>query len=416
MLYDRWREIARAAGPETALRDWADGRRWTFARMLALSDQSTPPIGEVVFPRGNGPEFIFETLRGWRHGRAVCPLEESDPQPDFQAPPPPGIVHIKRTSATTGAARHIVFTAGQLAADPGNIVQTMGLQPAWPNLGAISLAHSYGFSNLVLPLLLHGVPLWLLRSALPDPLRSALLDGDSFTLAGVPALWRVWNDAGVISPKVRLAISAGAPLPVALEADVFQRAGVKIHNFLGASECGGIAFDRAATPRVDGSMAGTALENVSLSVVDGLLEVRGPAVGAGYWPEARGELAAGVFRSSDLVEIRDGALFILGRAADVIHVAGRKVAPEEIERALMRHPSIRDCVVFDAPRADAENQIVAVAVGSGVRADLMRAWLAEWLPAWQVPRQWRFVDSLAANERGKISRARWRQRFIAGEI
>ena len=55
-------------------------------------------------------------------------------------------------SATTGAARVIAFTAGQLAADVENIVATMGLRPNWPNLGVISMAHSYGFSNLVLPL------------------------------------------------------------------------------------------------------------------------------------------------------------------------------------------------------------------------------------------------------------------------
>jgi long-chain acyl-CoA synthetase len=40
----------------------------------------------------------------------------------------------------------------------------MGLRPDWPNLGVISLAYSYGFSNLVLPLLLHGIPLFLAPS------------------------------------------------------------------------------------------------------------------------------------------------------------------------------------------------------------------------------------------------------------
>ena len=52
-------------------------------------------------------------------------------------------------------------------ADAENIVATMGLRPDWPNLGVISLAHSYGFSNLVLPLLLHGIPLILAPVPLP---------------------------------------------------------------------------------------------------------------------------------------------------------------------------------------------------------------------------------------------------------
>ena len=49
----------------------------------------------------------------------------------------------------------------------------MGLRPDWPNLGVISLAHSYGFSNLVLPLLLHGIPLILAPSPLPEAVRQA---------------------------------------------------------------------------------------------------------------------------------------------------------------------------------------------------------------------------------------------------
>src|SRR5437667_4084262 len=100
-------------------------------------------------------------------------------------------------------------------ADAENIVATMGLRRDWPNFGVISLAHSYGFSNLVTPLLLHGIPLVLSHSALPESLRQiAGLGGEGITLAGVPALWRIWHEARVIGPQIRLAISAGAPLPL----------------------------------------------------------------------------------------------------------------------------------------------------------------------------------------------------------
>src|SRR5207245_5007299 len=86
---------------------------------------------------------------------------------------PQGIVHLKTTSATTGTPRLVAFTAAQLMADAQNIVATMNLRPGWPNLGVISLAHSYGFSNLVLPLLLHGIPLVLVGSTLPESVRRA---------------------------------------------------------------------------------------------------------------------------------------------------------------------------------------------------------------------------------------------------
>jgi long-chain acyl-CoA synthetase len=413
MLYDRWREVARARGDEIALRDLSDGRAWTFAQMLAVSDGAQEPEGGWVCPKGNGAEFVFEVLRGWRFGRVVCPLEEMDVAPSGHAPIA-NVAHVKRTSATTGAARYVNFTGEQLAADCANIVATMGLRAEWPNVAAILLAHSYGFSNLVLPLLLNGIPLSLLKSPLPQALRQACAGGGEFTLAGVPALWRAWHEAGAISANVKLGISAGAPLPLALEEQVFERVGVKLHNFLGATECGGIAYDRSERPRTDAALVGSPMENVSLFVSDGMLEVRGAAVGTSYWPEAREELSGGVFRTSDLVELRENLLFLRGRATDVIHIAGRKVAPEEIERVISKHPAVKECLVFGAPRNAHENQVVAVVVvGDESALEQIKASVGAELPAWKAPRQWMFVDSLGHNARGKVSRAQWREKFIS---
>src|SRR4029079_5166809 len=117
-------------------------------------------------------------------------------------------------------------------------------------------------------------------------LKRAAASETSLTLAAVPALWRTWHDANVIPYNVRLAISAGAPLPVALEQNIFAVCGLKIHNFYGSSECGGIAYDAMSGPRTDGSCAGAPMRNVNVSVAEnGCLEIRSAAVGETYWPE-----------------------------------------------------------------------------------------------------------------------------------
>src|SRR5205085_7308072 len=123
----------------------------------------------------------------WRLGEVVCPLEPDQKRPETNESLPEEIVHFKTTSATTGAPRLVAFTAPQLMADAENIVATMGLRPDWPNLGVISLAHSYGFSNLVLPLLLHGIPLIVVGSGLPEAVKRAASAEPSLTLAAVPA-------------------------------------------------------------------------------------------------------------------------------------------------------------------------------------------------------------------------------------
>jgi acyl-CoA synthetase (AMP-forming)/AMP-acid ligase II len=327
-----------------------------------------------------------------------------------------GIVHLKLTSATTGDSRLVAFNSSQLLADSDNIVRTMGLRPDWPNLGVVSLAHSYGFSNLVLPLLLHGIPLILVGSALPEAVRAAARMKDAVTLAAVPALWQAWMDSDSIPANVQLAISAGAPLTLALEQAIFDRYGTKVHNFYGSSECGGIAYDRSDSPRTDASLAGSALKGVDLKIAsDGCIEVRSAAVAQTYWPQATAELGQGVFRTKDMGEISDGLLHLRGRAGDQINVAGRKVLPEAIEAVLAEHPQVRACLAFGVPSNDAQRGDTIVACVAGKATELghsLKQFALTHLPAWQVPRDWWFVDNLEANERGKLSRAEWRKRYL----
>ena len=416
MLYERWRKIAWERRNEPALRDFGSGWRWTFGELFS-EGESRPAAGGFVFPQGHSPEFLFNLLAAWRENKIVCPLETGQLPPEFP-PPPKNCIHLKCTSGTTGNPRFVAFTAEQLAADAENIVATMGLRADWPNLGVISPAHSYGFSNLVLPLLLHGIPLILAPAPLPEIIRRAAEDEKFITLAAVPAMWRAWHAANAIPSSVRIAISAGAPLPVNLEREVFNARRLKIHNFLGSSECGGIAYDTGAAPRTDATFAGVPMHNVNLSLNDdGCLVVRSHAVAETYWPEKSDSLGGGIFQSSDLAELKDGSVFLRGRLGDQINVAGRKVSPETVERALLAHPQVRECLVFGAPSRDAERTDVIVAViVAGAQETELKQFLLQTLPAWQLPREWHFVESLSANARGKVSRADWRATFARKRI
>lgn len=415
MLYEHWCRVASERPDAIALRDLSSGRSWSFAELHAAAESHRRNPGPIVFPSGHSAEFVFALLAAWRDGNVVCPLEVGQAPPPVAAPPAP-CVHLKSTSATTGAPRWVAFTAAQLQADVDNIVATMNLRSDWPNLGVISMAHSYGFSNLVLPLLLHGIPLILVPSPLPEAIRHAAGAEPSVTLAAVPALWRAWHEAGAIPLSVRLAISAGAPLLVDLEHSIFKTNHLKVHNFYGSTECGGIAYDAGDAPRSDEASAGSPLRNVELSLNDeGCLSVRSSAAGETYWPKPEDSLGGGRFQTSDLAELKDGFVFLRGRLSEQINVAGRKVSPLTIEQALSKHPAVGACLVFGVPSGDADRAdlIVACVVASApVRAEVLRQFLLERIPSWQVPRDWCFVDSLSANQRGKISRAEWRRCYI----
>jgi acyl-CoA synthetase (AMP-forming)/AMP-acid ligase II len=416
MLYDLWLEKVRRQPSRIALWEAATDRRWSFSELARAAEDSPSAREPFVFPRGGGAQFILSVLQGWRDNAVVCPLESDQAAPAI-VPPPPGCRHLKLTSATSGLPRMVAFTEAQLAADAENIVATMGLRPDWPNLAAISMAHSYGFSNLVLPLLLHGIPLLLSPSALPEVVRRAAAPHSSLTLAGVPALWRAWHEAGAIPPNIALAISAGAPLSLELEQAVYAAWKLKIHNFYGSSECGGIAYDDRPEPRREEGLVGRPMANVALSLSpEGCLQIRSRAVAETYWPAPDGALGQGCFQTNDVAELSDRAVFLRGRAGDLMNVAGRKIAPETVERALRGHAGVKDCLVFAVPdaRGERSDRIVACVVANApLEPEALKQFLLKTLPAWQVPRDWWFVDSLTPNQRGKLSRHEWREKYLS---
>ncbi|MCB1095493.1 MAG: acyl--CoA ligase [Verrucomicrobiae bacterium] len=425
-LYQRWREIAAANADEWALRE--AHRSWTFRELQAELD-TLPVATAPVILQGRNAAFVLGTLQAWRDGQLAVPVEEGvifDAERAELASVPEGIVHVKTTSGSTGTPRHILFTAEQLAADAQQIISTMGLLREWPNVGVISLAHSYGFSNLVLPLLLHGIPLILVGDPLPETMRRALARGESqgegFTIPAVPAMWRTWHSAGILDPcRVKLGISAGAPLPLKLELAMFEACGLKVHNFLGASECGGIAYDRTDHPRpLDSDWMGSPMEGVSLSVgSSGTLCVKSAAVGQAYWPQPDTALSGeGTFQTSDLVRLENSSeVYLLGRADDVINVSGRKVHPGEIELLLNSQADVLSSVVFSVPSANAlrgEDMVVLVNLRAGAEVAKIKRELANDLAGaeWKLPRRWQIEPQLAPDQRGKISRAAWKARFL----
>ena len=414
-LYEHWLHIATTNATARALVDAASGQHWTFAELHARANAepvSREPIREA---RGRGVDFLITALASWRDGNILCPCENQDDPIPTTLTPPANACHVKRTSGSTGAPRAVWFTEEQLAADAHQIVTTMGLRNDWPNLGIISLAHSYGFSNLVLPLLLHGIPLVLVKDALPATIKSALQSFDHVTLPAVPAMWRAWLGAGILDQRVQLAISAGAPLTLALEQAIYEQCSIKVHNFYGSTECGGIAYDRSTLPRTEPAFVGTAMDGVNLAIVNTRLEVTSPAVGLGYADDLHDpSLKGGQFLTTDhaLIKRRD-AVYLQGRHGESINVAGRKVSPQIIEEAILKLPTVIHAIVFGIPSKNTErvDEIVAV-VHPEDGAGLNTITEALSLPAWQRPRRWWVCEDLRPNSRGKISRSQWRERYL----
>ena len=283
---------------------------------------------------------------------------------------------LKLTSGTTAAPRAVRFRAAQLHADAENICATMGITAADLNFGAIPFSHSYGFSNLVTPLLTHGVPLVATDERLPRALWQGVQRSGATVFPGLPVFFEKMAalEEAREGSQLRLCISAGAPL-LASVAGAFTRSfGLKIHSFYGSSECGGICYDRSDEPNYDDGWVGQPMDGVRLERTGQRIAVHSAAVGDGYFPTPDPEvLGGGRFVPGDLVEERHGGYAIVGRSTDVINIAGRKLNPGEIEGRIAAFPGVRQVVVFGVPSALRGEEPVACVCGTAIDAAALSA-------------------------------------------
>ena len=328
---------------------------------------------------------------------------------------------LKLTSGTTAAPRAIRFRSHQLLADCNQICDTMNISDDDLNFGVIPVSHSYGFSNLLTPLVARGVPMVVSQDRTPRAVLADLARTGATVFPGTPAFYQAFCDIGDVPPlpKLRLCISAGAPLSSAVAKKFVDKFKQPIHSFYGASECGGICYDRCGTMFEDG-LVGQPMQGVEVEVIDpkesgSQIRVRSAAMSDGYFPEPdERKLGNGVFIPDDLLARHDSALKIVGRISDVINVAGKKVNPAEVEAHLLRFKGVRQAVVFGRPSgAGLRNEEVAACVltSAGVtEGDLLRFCRIA-LSGWQVPKRIFIVDTIPTNERGKISRRELARQF-----
>ncbi len=437
-ILDAWRGVLARRGGAAAILAADGGVQRTFAAVeneatgFECAFEKMPPGAAVGVQFGNDARFPAVLLALWRRGLAPVPLDRSlGPDAIFSALEMCGAAalvrpnlsegiaverrrvagevdadFLKLTSGTSGAPRAIRFRAAQLLADCDAVCDTMGIGEDDVNFGVIPWSHSYGFSNLVTPLLCRGVSVVASEERLPRALLDGLARSGATVFPGLPVLFQKLAELDCAPlPALRLCISAGAPLSAATAAVFRARFGVKIHSFYGSSECGGIAYD-ASNDVVPEGCVGEPMRGVRLAHDGeaGRVEVHGPAVGEGYFPEAdAGVLGGGRFVPGDLVRRTPHGFVIAGRVSDFINVAGRKLNPAEIETRLREVPGVREAVVFGVPSALRGEEPVACVVGD-VSAVVLRQFCTANLPAWQAPRDFWIVDALPFNERGKLNR------------
>lgn len=432
-----WEQVVAEKPDAVAILEIASSRRWTFleieqqARKLESELRKLPVRFHglpVAFRESNGGNWIARFLALLRLQAAALPIDSSVPDagmteiaascraalwlengklrvPDrphrYRAP---AISLLKLTSGTTGIPKALPFRAEELAADGLQILEGMSIGPEQRNFAVIPFGHSYGLGNLVMPLLLKGIPIACGSSPLPHILREEFQKSDASVLPGVPAIFSALAQTKTKLPGLALAISAGAPLRPELATACANLFGKPLHNFFGSSETGGIAFDRDGSAGISGRGIGKLLPRVQVRVTAaGQIAVTSPAVftrGNRRRKKNQGEVLL-----PDLGNFNDfGELVLHGRSGRIVKIGARRLDLAEIEHTLEKDPRVRQAWAT-AWKSGNEERAAAI-VETDLSSTELRQVLSKQLPGWKIPRPLLSVANLPLTPRGKPDRER----------
>lgn len=437
-LWKNWDVVVRKNARAVAVIEAESGRTWSRAELHARAEAlAAGPLaraaGERVgFSLANGAEWIALFIALQRVGAAAIPLDPSlTPKQQGSLADAlrlrfvwrDGGLHLactasraagsmrvgKLTSGSSGTPRIIRCSAEHLIADGANIGRTMHIRSSDRNLALIPLGHSYGLGNLVAPLLGQGTSLICAPAFVPHQISNWIKKHRATVLPTVPAMLRLLAalpGRARLAP-LRLVISAGARLPTETARDFHRRFGLRVHNFYGSSETGGICYDQRATVSGDNASVGRALAGVKVTLTArGRIRVTSRAVAAGR---------NGAFTLPDFGRLNPrGELEILGRAGRIANIGGRNLHPREIETRLAQMPGVTDAWVQVLAKAE-RDYLVAAVESSRPRAEIVDEF-SQLVAPWQRPRFWLVLPQLPRTDRGKLDAPVLRARLGASDL
>ena len=232
--------------------------------------------------------------------------------------------------------------------------------------------------------------------------------------------------------SMRFVASTGSPCPPEVKRAMIEWWGPVFHECYASSEAGLVTAISSAEALARPGSAGRAIGPGTLKILDehgrelppgevGLIYARQPAYPDFTYnnnPEARARLERdGLWTLGDMGYLdAEGYLYVCDRASDMVISGGVNIYPAEIEAVLATMPEVRDCAVFGIPDAEfGEALAAAVQPEPGAVLDpaAIRAFLAQRIAGYKVPRTIELHAELPREESGKIFKRRLREPYWA---
>ncbi len=339
---------------------------------------------------------------------------------------------LQYTGGTTGQPKGAMLTHGNLSA---NTDQLTRWYPAWKPggevmLGVLPLFHVFAMTVVMNGAVAKGASMVLLPKFDPKMVFASLKRTKPTLFPGVPALFQslAKSPKAKLLQSVKLCISGGAALPLAVKQEFEQISGAILIEGYGLTEASPVTHCNPVMADGRTGTIGRPLPGTSFCLRDkddpsklvgpgeaGELCIKGPQVMKGYWkrPEdTKASFVDGWLRTGDVAVVdEEGYASIIDRIKDLIIVSGFNVYPRMIEDAIQAFDEVEAVTVIGVPdQARGEVPKAFIKLREGILGDFeklksdMLQRLREELEPHQMPRTLEFRDELPRTMVGKLSK------------
>jgi amino acid adenylation domain-containing protein len=343
------------------------------------------------------------------------------------------LASIIYTSGSTGDPKGVMLTHRNMLTACESISTYLGVAEDEVILGVLPLAFDYGLYQMIMAFRM-GARLVLERSfTYTAQVLNKVVEEQVTGFPGVPTIFAILAELKNLKSydfsKIRYVTNTAAALPVKhilMLKDIFPKA--RIFSMYGLTECKRCTYLPPEDLERKPTSVGVAIPNTEMWLVDendqrlgpnqvGQLVIRGATVMAGYWekPEATAKkLKPGplpgerVLYTGDYCRMdEEGYLYFVSRMDDVIKSRGEKVAPKEVEIALMNIPGVKEAAVIGVPDevlGQAVKAIVVLEAGAQLSDKEIQRECQKRLENFMVPKFVSFVPELPKTTTGKIKK------------
>ena len=322
------------------------------------------------------------------------------------------------TSGTTGTARAVRLTVGNVQASASSSASRLGIEPTDRWFVPLAPYHMGGFAPIV-RCALAGIGLVI--APFDQTTLTSLVQETAVSVASVvPTMVRRDIEATGALSNLRVVLVGGDRTPPALVTSALA-ADVPLYVSYGMTEAASqIATAPPTRLETDPHTVGRPLRFTSITIDedsspdrDGEIVVTGPTISPGYLDQTEIDRfpASQSLRTGDTGRIEDGWVYVTGRIDDRIISGGVTVDPTHVADVIRDQSGIRDAAVVGIADTEWGQQVCALIEGGEMEANALDTVLEDRLSAAERPRRIEWTDQLPRTPSGTVDRTTVRARF-----